>query len=273
MLSCIIVIILLVIVARGQKWLQAYVPYVSYFEEGKGLRVGTAVTIKGLDAGRIFSVDLGPDNRVKVGINVFRHYADKINKGAKISLIQPIIGSSSLEIVPGPDNATPIARGGIIPSLDEGKIDVKELIDNTTRLIENLKNPQGNLMQTLSNVNTATKRVANPQGDLMQALANVNTATTKLADALGAQKGTIGMLMEKRELYDKLNSAALRLDNVLGIIEESSPTIKDSISAARTDLEESEKVIRSLQKNFFIRGNIEKRMKEDSSLNFEGRAP
>ncbi|MBU2574513.1 MAG: MCE family protein [Elusimicrobia bacterium] len=273
LLSCVIVIILLVIVARGQKWLQAYVPYVAYIDEGKGLRVGTGVTIKGLDAGQVSSVDLGPDNRVKVGIKVFRHYAGKINSSASISLVQPIIGSNSLEIIPGPDNAAPIARGGVIPSVDEGKIDFKPLIDTTTRLIKDLQNPSGNLMQTLTNVNAATKNLQNPQGDLMQALANVNAATKKLTDALGSQNGTIGMLMEKRELYDKLASAADHLDKVLAGIEASTPEIKASISAARTDLEESEKVIRSLQKNFFIRGNIEKRMNEDSSLRIEGRTP
>lgn len=272
-LSCVIVIILLVIVARGQKWLQAYVPYVAYFEEGKGLRVGTAVTIKGLEAGQISSVDLGPDNRVKVGISVFRHYAVKINSGTKISLVQPLLGSNSLEIIPGRDNASPIASDGVIPSVDEGKIDMKALIDNTARLIEDLKNPRGDLMQTLANVNSATKRVANPEGDLMQALTNVNTATRKLADALGSEQGTIGALMQKRELYDKLSSAAVHLDVILAGMEESTPELKASISAARTDLEESEKVIRSLQKNFFIRGNIENRMKEDASLGSEGRAP
>ena len=272
-LSCIIIIILLVIVARGQKWLQAYVPYVVYFEEGRGLRVGTGITIKGLDAGRVSSVDLGPDNRVKVGVNVFRNYAGKINTGAKIALIQPMIGSSSLEIIPGPDKAAPIVRGGVIRSVDEGKIDLKVLIDNTARLINNLENPRGDLMQSLANVNTAAKKVANPQGDLMQALANVNIASKKLAEALGPEKGTIGMLLEKRELYDKLSSAALHLDNVLTGAEDSMPEIKTSISTARTNLEESEKVIRSLQKNFLIRGDIEKRLKEDSSLSSEGRTP
>jgi len=231
------------------------------------------VTIKGLEAGRVSSVDLGPDNRVKVGVNVFRHYAGKINQGARIYLVQPMIGANSLEIVPGPDNSSPIAYGGVITSVDEGKTDLKALIDNTTRLVKKLGDPRGDLMQTLANVNTATKNLENPRGDLMQAIANVNTATKELADALVSQQGTVGMLLEKRELYDKLNSAALHLDTVLGSIENTTPEIKASISAARTDLEESEKVIRSLQKNFLIRGNIEKRMDEDPNLRFEGRTP
>ncbi len=273
LLSCAIVLILLAIVARGQKWLQSYSPYVAYFEEGRGLRIGTSITIKGLDAGKVSSVGLGPDNRVKVGVKVFREYARKINTGAKISLVQPMLGSNSLEIIPGPDNAPPLPKGGVIPSVDEGKVDLKALIDNTARLIANLESPRGDLMQTLANVNSATRSVANPQGDLMQALANVNAATKKLADALSSETGTIGMLMEKRELYDKLSSSALHLDNILAGMEESTPELKASISAARTDLEESEKVIRSLQKNFLIRGNIEKRLKEDASLGFEGRTP
>ncbi|MDO8806477.1 MAG: MlaD family protein [Elusimicrobiota bacterium] len=273
LLSCVIVIILLVIVARGQKWLQAYNQYVTYLEEGKGLRVGTGVTIKGLDAGHVYSVDLGPDNRVKVGIRVFRHYAGRINSGASISLVQPLIGSNSLEIIPGPDSAVPLAKDDVIPSVDEGKTDFKPLIDTTTRLIRDLQDPRGNLMQTLASLNATTKNLQNPQGDLMQALTNLNTATRKLSDALDSEQGTVGLLMQKRELYDKLSSASAHLDAVLAGMENSTPELKASISAARTDLEESEKVIRSLQKNFFIRGNIENRMKEDAALGSEGRTP
>ena len=273
LLSCIIIIVLLAIVARGQKWLQSYAPYVSYFDEGKGLRIGTDVTIKGMEAGRVSSVDLGPDNRVKVGVEVFRRYAGKINRGSRIYLVQPMIGSNSLEIAPGPDSSAPIPDGGVISSVDEGKTDLKALIDNATRLVKKLGDPEGDLLRTLANLNTATRNLENPRGDLMQSIANVNKATKELSDALVSKDGTVGMLLEKRELYDKLNSAALHLDSVMGSIEGATPEIKASISAARTDLEESEKVIRSLQKNFLIRGNIEKRMNEDANLRSEGRTP
>lgn len=265
LLTCAAVVVLLGIAARGQRWFQAYTPYVSYFETGGGLRVGTVINIKGLEAGRISSVDLGPDNRVKVGFKVFRNYAGKVTKGASISHVQPLIGSSSLELIPGPDNAQPIAAGGVIPTADGGKIDLNELVANTTRFIND-----ATLLVT--NATLLAKNLESPQGDLKKTLANLNSATKQVSEALNEQKGTMGLLLEKRELYDNLLSSTVRLDTVLKGLEESTPDIKDSISEARYNLEEAGKVIRALQKSIFIRGNLEKGV-EDPSLRSEGRAP
>ncbi len=248
--TCIIVVVLLVIVARGQKWFQSYTEYHCFFDRGGGLKVGASVMIQGLEAGLIKKISLDDQNRVRVDFKIFSKYSDRIHKDSLAKLVQPIIGSSRLEISLGSQDSPHIKPGGMIPSKDTGGSDLDELIENANDLMKSLEDPEG---------------------DLMKSLANIENATDSLSTSLAKKDGSLRMFIEKRKFYDDLSAAAEHLESVLSAIDEKSPDIKDSIAEARKGLEEANKVIRALQKSIFIRGNIEKHLKEDSTLRAEGR--
>lgn len=251
LLAILMVVVLLVIVARGQRWFQSYTPYVAYFETSGGLRNGSMVLIRDLEAGRIESVRLDEDNRVKVIFKVFSQYADRLREGSVAKVSKPVVGSTSLALVLGPADAPQIDKGGIVSSEKDVGAGLDGLIENTTKLIRELEDPEGDLMQTLANVNVATK---------------------SLSDAMTKGDSSLRMLLEKRDLYDELTSATSHLDNLMGTLDESSPDIEDAILEARRGLEEVNKVVRALQKSIFIRGNIESYLSEDSTLKYEARA-
>lgn len=249
--ACVIIIILLVLVARGQKWFQQYARYVTYFNNGGGLHVGSSVMIQGLEAGKVARVRIEADNRVKVDVNIFKQYASHIREESIAKLTQPMIGSSRLEIVLGPQDKALIRTGGVIPSKEVVGADLDALINETTELIKKLKNPDEDLMHILSNVNHATKEISS---------------------SLTKKSGSLAMLIEERKLYDELLSTTTHLDSVLSGIDESTPDIRDAITEARRGLKETNKVILALQKSIFLRGNIERHLKQDSTLRLEGRA-
>lgn len=251
LLTCFIIIILLVLVARGQKWFEHYVPYITYFNSGGGLHAGSSVMIQGLEAGQITKIGLSRDNKVRVQIKVNHQYASRIRQDSLAKLITPIVGSSRLEIALGPQDAPLIPIRGVIPSKEVVGSDLDALINEATDLV---------------------KKLSDPKKDLMQILDNVNHATKEISESLDEKSGTLAMLIEDRKLYDELLSATSHLDNVLAGIDESTPDIKDAITEARRGLKETNKVILALQKSIFIRGNIEKYLKQDSTLRVEGRA-
>ncbi len=244
LLTVILVIVLLTMVARGQRWFQAYTPYHCFFASGGGLAAGSTVTINGLEAGKIQHVQLTPENRVRVDLQVFSEYADRIRAESMAKLVMPIVGSAGVEIAPGPTGAAAIEPGGLIPSRVEGGGDLDALIGNANELIAELKDPQG---------------------DLMEALANTNEATKLIVEGLEAKPGRPAML-------DELSSAVGHLDGVLDSLDAASPDIRDAIIEARRGLREANRVIRALQKSILLRGNIEQYLKEDSTLQYEGRA-
>lgn len=250
LLTILIVFILLVIVARGQRWFQKYTPYVTCFQTGGGLHKGSQVMILGLEAGRVGKVELGGDNRVCVNFELFRQYADRIRQGSSARIEKPVVGSSFLQVKLGPKEGAIIPKGGVVPSEEDASAGLDGLIDWATKLVKDLQNPDGDMKQTLANVNVATK---------------------SLSDAMTKNESSIRMLLERRDLYDELTSSVSHLDNILAALDESSPEIKDTITDARRGLEEVNKVVRALQKSIFLRGNIEKYLQEDSTLRHEGR--
>lgn len=252
LLTCTIVVILLVIVARGQRWFQQYTPYVCYFARGGGLHAGSVVMIHGLEAGRIKGIALSPDNRVRMDVDIFRQYADRIRAESLARLSDPLIGSSTLEIIPGAQDRPPLPVGATIPSEEVSAQDLDTLIASATDLVHDLDDPEG---------------------DLKKALGNINRASHDLSSSLAKKDGTLRQIIERRELYDKLVSATTHLDRVLSAIDEKSPDIQDAVTEARRGLEEAGKVIRAMQKSIFLRGNVEQYLKEDSALRSEGRAP
>ncbi|MFH1874179.1 MAG: MlaD family protein [Pseudomonadota bacterium] len=250
-LTCILILGLLTIVARGQRWFQDYTSYHCYLSDGGGLSVGSPVMIKRLEAGKIAKLSLAKDNKVRIDLNLFSQYQDKIRQGAVIKLVEPLIGSSRLEVVPGPENGALIAAKGQIAAEEAAEGSLNVLIEEATKLIKELENPEG---------------------DMMLALDNINRATKNLADAMEKKQGTFQMLLENKELYENLNSSIAHLDSLLSDLDQTAPDLADAIVEARRGLEETNKVLRALQKSIFLRGNIEKELEIDSTLQMDGRA-
>jgi ABC-type transporter Mla subunit MlaD len=249
LLTVMIIVVLLVIVARGQKWFQPYTSYHCFFERGGGLKSGASVMIQGLEAGQIRSLHLGEDNRIQVEFEIFREYADRIREDSTARLVQPMIGSSKLEIALGTPDMPQVEPGGEITSEDTGVSGLDQLIENANKLVKGLDDPEGNLKKSLVNIQGATKN---------------------LSEALAKKDGSLMQFIEKRQLYDNLSSAADHLDNVLTEIDRKGPDISDAITEARQALGEANKVIKAVQKSIFIRGYIKERA-DDAALRAEGR--
>lgn len=250
MLSCALVVVLLVLVARGQRWFQQYEDYVAYFDRGSGLDAGAEVLIKGLSAGMVSKIGLDRYDRVRVDLKIFKQYADRIRERSEIELSSPMIGSAKLSINPGPQDSKPIQPGGLITSTQEAGADFDALIESAKDLVSDLDDPKG---------------------DLKQAIANINIATKEISNSIASKKGSLGMLIGERELYDHLISITKQIDRIVGEIDRSTPDIRDSFSSARSGLEEANKVIRALEENFLIKGGIERQLGEMGSMRIEGR--
>jgi ABC-type transporter Mla subunit MlaD len=197
------------------------------------------------------SVFLDEDNRVRVNFKLFGQYADRMREGTTARVLRPVVGTTALVLMLGPGTGELIPKGGLLPSTGDGAVaGLDALIEEAIRLVGDLQNPKGDLMQTL---------------------ANVNVATSSLARSMTTGNSSLRMLLEKRDLYDQLISATKHMDGLLSALNESTPDIQDAIIEARRGLEEVNRVVLALQKSIFLRGNIENYLKEDSTLIYEAR--
>jgi len=240
-----IVVVLVFVIARGQRWFQDYSHYSTCFSDAMGLRTGDAVMMRGMDAGRVFKMTLEGGDRVRVDFGVFTEYSDRMREGCKAAVDAPVVGSAFLKIIiPKGGHGQKLASGGVVPSIGEGG-GLDALIASANRLIDSMNAPQG---------------------DLKRSLANISAITRSISDALTKNDTTLKRLVERKDLYNNLNSSMKHLKSILFALDESSPDMRDAIVEARRGLKEVNKVVRALQKSIFLRGNITQHLKENSTL-------
>jgi phospholipid/cholesterol/gamma-HCH transport system substrate-binding protein len=145
-----------------------------------------------------------------------------------------------------------------------------ETIRNLADIIDELRDPEGPLFKSLHSIEKNLK--------------NVETVTTDLKEG----KGTVGQLLRSDELIDRVNTSMERLDNVLQNLEGATPevtanlkesmekireitanlekgsrdvpavirTTKRSIQEIRDGVDEINRVVKAIEKNPLIKGNL-----------------
>jgi phospholipid/cholesterol/gamma-HCH transport system substrate-binding protein len=93
---------------------------------------------------------------------------------------------------------------------------VSSIMDNAVSISNNLKNNNQKINAILSNLNTVTDQVA--AANFKQTIDNANKAVADLQGVvtkINDGKGTMGLLVNDRQMYDNLNNASKNLDNLI----------------------------------------------------------
>lgn len=159
----------------------------SYFENSAGLKNGAPVNLQGVQVGQVKSVTVVTDparklTPVQVVMEVNGKYRDSIHKDSRTNLSTVgVLGDTVLDINSQQATGPPVQNG------DE---------------LATSENP------TLQDVIKAS------QGTIEQ-LNTILTKVNKLADNLLNNKGSIGLLLNTPDLYNKANSAVTHLNQLL----------------------------------------------------------
>lgn len=244
-----IVFFAILAIGKGQGWFEKSYHYRVIFSKGYGLKPGATVTLSGIDIGLINSVGLTPENIVEVQMEVQERYRDRIRMDS-LALVggPPLLGSKYLEIVPGSPEELLIEEGGLINSEDP-----KELTDYLEGFDVNAI--KGRFEEVLEDVAQLASHLNESSQELIVTISNISEITSQL------REGKVGESLEK---------TLANLEQVTQTLSESSPKIKDAIATGDESLKETKKVIKAVQKSWFVRGNIPQ-IKEAPVLNLNGR--
>lgn len=93
---------------------------------------------------------------------------------------------------------------------------VEAIMNNAVSISNNLKNNNEKINSILNNLNTVTDQVA--AANFKQTIDNANQAVAELQGVVGKinqGQGSLGLLVNDRQMYDNLNNASKSLDNLL----------------------------------------------------------
>ncbi|MFH0953573.1 MAG: MlaD family protein [Verrucomicrobiota bacterium] len=193
------------------------------FENVKGLREGDNAFVRGVDVGKIRSLQIKSDG---VHVVVTLTQPVTLREDYKIEILpSSVLGGRYLNVYEGTETLAPVAKGVLIKGIPP--VDLIAEATRTTQLIKEALEEGGileNLKGTMAQLKTLTTELAEGKGtlgklltddkmygDLQEIAANFKDVSKRLADG----KGTIGKLLsEDDQLYQNLVDAAASVKQV-----------------------------------------------------------
>ena len=266
MLALVCASVLYVMVARGV--FEPTQKLVLVAEDSEGVVVGMDLTFSGFPIGRVQRIELAPDGKARILVDVVKKDAHWLRTTSVFTLVKGLVGGANIRAYTGllndpllPDGAerTVLAgdAGAEIPRVIAA---AKDLIENLTTLTSS----SGVVSKTLGNVKDLTERLNGPGGamtvltgnaDQGKALAltleRTNTLLARLDTLAGKTDtqvfGTQGVLPETRATVVQLNglltdarASLQKMDAVIKDVQAISGNAKDAtadLGALRADVD------------------------------------
>jgi phospholipid/cholesterol/gamma-HCH transport system substrate-binding protein len=244
------------------KWDYLYVKY----ETAGGVAPNGAVTILGMNVGRIEDVSLNPRGFVDVRLKIKREYMPYVRRDSKARLQQKnvAIGDWEIDITLGTVGSPQAQTGDTLAS--DVQAPIAKTLDQVTKTVETLqkilqnilegKGTVGRLIKEDTLITTANTIARNANGLVLRAygtLGRVDTILVKLA-AVG-EKGK-GIADSIAGLASKVGRLITDVNSLVGSIQTSAKDVPSLMNRVQTDLSEVELILKGLQGNFLVKGVI-----------------
>lgn len=236
------------------------VRYNIYFivPSGTGFTEGMPVKLSGFKIGKVKSLSLDENARVKIVLDINKKYETWIRKGSVARLVKEgVIGEAVVEITVGPPSGAILADGSEIPfekvaGFEELTKEVKPIIKDVKEIIEYINDPDGNVKRTLSNIEDISFGLIGTREKMDGVLDEVKVLAKEMKQAVG----------KAQTLEDKampiVDDAAKVVKNIEAMTKKIEPII-DKTKDIASDIEDvSGKLPQVLEKTNKILDDIKK---------------
>jgi phospholipid/cholesterol/gamma-HCH transport system substrate-binding protein len=276
-LALAMLIVVIFMLGRSQRWFAKDFQYKSYFNSARGLSVNMALQYKGFTIGNVRKIILADDDMVEVRFTIFEEHNHRVREGSVVELQASPIGlGNSFLFYPGKGKKI-IDEGSVIPEINSSQaawliqagladIPVNEdsignIIDQVTIMIETLNKSLGQILGDAEfAMGGVSDVVQNLSGQLNPILANMETFT----DQLAAPSGTVMSILDNNgpvlsNITDALNSISSimgSLEKTIDFVPAQLPQVAILLSDLHNALVEAEKMIIALNNNPLLRGGV-----------------
>ena len=283
-----------IIIGRGKDWFKKYIPYYTTFNESYNLQANSPVKLLDANIGKVKKITI-VGNKVKVSLAILEEFRSRIRTNSVATVKSPtIIGAEYIYIIPGSEDAPLIQRGDEIPSkakktitdyLDEFQVEktikiVVDAVQNISAIVKTLHDPQGPLFttfdrvnKTLANIEKITKDIESGKGTVggllktRNLLDQIHRNLDKVEDNLiileKIENGVLENIPDIRKIVKDLTKSVEAIKIIVANIKKGSHDIpkvtqsaSDGIYEIRSAVENIDKVVQSIQKNFLIKPNL-----------------
>lgn len=223
---------ILILMGINQRWFAQNYYFESRFESGRGIDVGTAITLKGFEIGKVDKISLTEENNVDIVFYIYDTYYEKVKPNSVLELASSTFGlGGGMRFHPGKNEREPLPENSFIPSLDfeEGKVLVRN------GLVEMPKSDDA-ISGIVSKIGPMLDQVDATLVSVQTLLGSANSAIA------GENEGPLGdILVDVSTLVQRLNNrlAALfdNVDRITDNIEATTEAMRDPTGIVKTVLD------------------------------------
>jgi phospholipid/cholesterol/gamma-HCH transport system substrate-binding protein len=192
----------------------------TYFENSAGLKIGAPVNLEGVTIGEVKAVHVSTDparklTPVEVVMKIDPKYHASLHTDSKASLSTVgVLGDTVVDINSQVAVGPEIKSGAELQTLASPNL--TDVIKASQGTVESLNMILAKMNIIVDNIQTGKGSVGmliNDRALYDKATATVNELQT-LTQSLNSSKGTVGKLIQDPQLYDRLNDTAGKLDNI-----------------------------------------------------------
>lgn len=198
-----------VFISKGQKWFAKRNAYTVVFAKVQGLKLGTAVTVSGMEVGRVESLRLNRKSKVELTVQVLDEYRDIIRTDSQATIASTLLGGKSVEITVGSREKPELPPGATIPSIEPKEIgDLLKDVD--------IKEPLKKVNEALDNIKFITAKLNDPSGDLFTLLGNVRFVTSQWKEG----QGNVGAILQDKRMHGEITEVLHSIRRTASNLEE-----------------------------------------------------
>ncbi len=282
-------------VAFNKGWFESKSQYTTELQSAEGVYSGTLVHMSGLKIGKVYDVELAEDNTIKVYFEIFSKYQQRIKEDSYIMVVRPfVIGEKILDITVGSIEGKELKVGSLIPA--KQAIDFMDLLSGRRMnpLLNDLSSLVGNFKVLITAFSDRSRTEAlvkmfDRLEPLVRNLSNMSSGMVKFTNTLNRKKrleimasnmalitGEMGAMIPEfkkqvpnmgqqfGQLVDNLNILTTELKKMAPAIQAIAPDLPRVSVRAVEALDQAVITMKALQKSFFLRGNVEEVIEEES---------
>jgi phospholipid/cholesterol/gamma-HCH transport system substrate-binding protein len=156
LLALALIVSALLFIAVNQRWFAHHTVFHSRFTSANSITVGTPISLRGFEIGKISNLKLNDDNQVDIDFYIYPEYLPKVTMNSVLELSTSPIGLGTSLIFHKGRSSQRLDEGAMVPALDSekgkameiaGLIDMPKKDDTISRLLSEVDS-------LLSNINT-----------------------------------------------------------------------------------------------------------------------
>ncbi len=240
----------IIVLGGNRGFFKSYYRMKVILEEAQGLANGSGVSVGGVQAGNVESIEFNPDGLgMLVTVKLETDVKSRITEGSTVSMrTQGALGDKFLYIAPGPRQARPLEPDSIIPL--EGSSDLLSTLSRSGGKFEKIFEAIEHLNHILKGIDQSglVERVGTAAGSFRNSSLHIETITKSLVGSDGKQNSV-------KKSLDHISSILEKIDKGRGTIGSliNDPTVHEEIKTILGGAKRS-KVLKYLIKSAIEKG-------------------